>query len=311
MSELIRCERRRLGRYAAIGLSLVLAPAAAGALILLLFPPNMFTLAGAVFFFLIALLFSYPSLKMLQWVETDGRIIRGKRFFTRLTIERSVDDLAELRAALAQLQTGGRDPALGSIRAFNYQLMFRDRLFMFLSCLDMNDTGAFVEAVIADRATGLRMPIELAGAQLGSYGRSADAAMGRSYGYFAPGHLAVTVYLYRRGEPVADGVGDAAVRDEFNEAKQAVMEMRVGDEAPPSPKVSEGEARLGEDGAAPRALCGTFEFDLGNDIAESRLYVTGWRGHLLKVRATMPASYRSTWGPRLAQFESELGRLLR
>jgi len=310
MSALIRCQRQRLGRYAAIGLGFSLLPALVGAAILLFAPAGMFAWAGATICFLFAFLFFYPTLRMFQWIETDGLVIRGKRLFTRQLIERGVEVLAEIRVTLAQLAEQGRDPALGAIRAYNYQFLFRDRMFMFLSCLDTNSADPFVERVLADPGIGLRLPVVLGGAHLGGFVQFEEAEMGRSYAYFGHGHLAVTIYIYEAPDGMPDGIEDPRLRDEFSDVQTIVTE--IGRETDrPTPRVVESMMTLGETPVAPPALCATFEIELGNEIAESRLYLTAFRGHYIKMRCTMPASYRSTWGPELSHVEAALGQLLR
>ncbi len=317
MNEMIRCRRRNLGRFVAISLSLVLAPAALGGLILWFFSGGILTWSLAVFCFLAAIVFLYPALKMYEWVETDGLIVRGRRFWTRLMVEHSARDLAELRVSLAQSARHGRDPAAGAIGAFHYQLMFRDRSFIFLSRADMTDADAFVEQLLPDPVAGFAMPLVVGAACLGGMVDFGEAALGRSYAYYGQGHLIVTVYVYD-GEyddhdndaAATDGIDSPALREEFEESLRVAEELRASESVDP-PRVAQTIARLGEDADGPQMLAGSFEFELDGDTVESRLYLFRRRGRTIKLRCTMPASYRNIWGPGLSRFETELGRLLR
>lgn len=317
MNEMIRCSRHSMGRFVAISLALVLGPTVLGGLMLWSFSGGIFIWSLAAFCFLAAAIFLYPALKMNDWVETDGSIVRARRFWTRLTFEYFARDLAEVRVSLAQSAQHGRDPAGGAIEAFHYQLMFRDRSFIFLSRADMTHVDAFVEKLLPDPATAIAMPLVVGGACLGGMVDFGDAALGRSYAYYGPGHLIVTVYLYDsetagddKGAAVADGIDSPALRQEFEESLRVAGEMRTAESTQP-PKVTQAIARLGEDDDAPQVLTGSFEFELDGDTVESRLYLFRWQGRTIKLRCTMPASYRNIWGPGLSRFETEMSRLLK
>lgn len=314
MTDFIRCERQRVGKFAAIGLFFVLVPAVGGIAILILLPPGMITWTGATVCLLIAFIFAYPTLRMFQWVETDGRLIRGKRFWTRLTVVRSINELAEMQVGLGQLADQGRDPALGSIRAFNYQLFFRDRTFVYLSCFDMVNLEPFIERLMIEPGTALAMPLCLGAARLGGLVNYGEPELGRAYAYYLPGHVAITVYIYRKSEPLAGGIESAGVLEEFEKVKSVMSEIRGdsgADGEARGPHLTTSTVTLGEEPGAPPALCASIEVEAEGELLESRLYLTVWRGHFIKLRCMMPATYRSTWGPGLSRFEAALGAMLR
>jgi hypothetical protein len=309
MSDFIRCQRLGVGGFAAIGLSLILIPLLGGVAILAAAPRGMPAWTGATGCFLISFFFAYPTLRMFQWVETDGHIVRGKRLWTQLMVTHRVEDLAEVRGGLGQYAEKGRDPALGAIRAINYQLHFRDRQFIHLSCREMTDVDAFIEKILVEPETGIPLPVSLGGARLGGYVNYDAAAMGRSYAYYGQGHLTITVYIYTGDAPVPAGIDSPRVRSEFDEAKTVAAGMRGPSDGGP-PKIEVTKVTLGDAPGSPPALCGTFEFEVEGELVESRIYLTGWGGHFIKLRCTMPASYRNAWGPGLSRFETALGQML-
>ncbi len=328
MADVIRCQRLKVGKFAFIGLVLVFLPAAVGGGILAGFSAGVIPWTVATFCFIIAFFFAYPTLRMFHWIETDGRIIQGRRFWTRFMIRRKVAHLIELRATLGQFAEQGRDPALGPIHAYNYQLLFRDRMYVFLSCADMTNAEAFVERITIEPGTHLAMPVMLAGLRLGRYMVHDDAATGRSYVYYGPGHLLISIHIYRgEGGPVEDGIHSPQVFKEFEDALNLAggggTEEGGGAEGAGGTENEEKqetlinasktrriESRLGEDAAAPQVRCAIFDQEVDDELIESRLYLTAKRDHFIKVRCSMPATYRNTWGPAIARFEAELGRLL-
>lgn len=67
---------------------------------------------------------AYHMLQNYHWVELDGNILRGRRFWTRQIVERSVDEIAGIVPLRAMANTAGTavaDHILGPNRGYEFR----------------------------------------------------------------------------------------------------------------------------------------------------------------------------------------------
>ncbi len=70
---------------------------------------------------------AYHMFQNYQWVELDGDIIRGRRFWTREFVEREIDQISEIvpaGAVVKSIENAIADKLLGSVRG--YEIRFQN-----------------------------------------------------------------------------------------------------------------------------------------------------------------------------------------
>ena len=87
-------------------------------------------------------------LSNFQWVELEGDIIRGRKFWTRRLIERQIQDIEEILpmgGIRKSVVTAAVDSVLGSIRG--YEIRFDEGPSFFLMRTDMTDVDGFIRTL--------------------------------------------------------------------------------------------------------------------------------------------------------------------
>jgi hypothetical protein len=138
------------------------------------------------------------------------------------------------------------------------------------------------------------------------------AGLGISVTYRASTRAWATIYVYTMGLPaVPDDLGSAPVDQELRRcvreviqtgAKGSYQDLRLA-----RPEVT----ALGSRPDSPRALAVGFSFVLQGEPLLSRLYLTTWRNHFIKIRFSYPAAAREASERALQGLLEDLGLRLR
>jgi hypothetical protein len=115
-----------------------------------------------------------------------------------------------------------------------------------------------------------------------------EPALGVAYQYSADG-LSLTIYVYDAGiKDIADGANTVATCEQFEEAKQGVIQARY----PKTVLTTEQLVRLAPPDEQPQAREAVFEFEIEKRPAYSYVWVTGVAKHFIKLRFSVAADLR-------------------
>jgi hypothetical protein len=141
------------------------------------------------------------------------------------------------------------------------------------------------------------------------YGDGAQA--GYSMPYNAKG-IAVTIFVYNRGlKKIPNDLTDEVVRKQFDEACAGVLEAKRLGLYKSAEEAERGDTTFGDGKAAPKALVARFKVVAKDDSKlTSRVYLTVYRDHFIKVRCTGPADRDEDAIKAIRQLLAELGKAL-
>ena len=141
----------------------------------------------------------------------------------------------------------------------------------------------------------------------------AESGGGYTVGYnCAEPRIAVTIYVFNRGNAkIEDNLTSAPIREEFNSAKDAVLEAARRGIYKEAKEEESGEATLGADKSAPKALHARFHVTTkdGNH-ATSEIYVLPYHNYFIKLRVTRVAQDAKTTPPPLEKLYAALAKML-
>jgi hypothetical protein len=109
----------------------------------------LFALGGLLAFGASAF-FAYHMLQNYHWVELDGGILRGQKFWTRRLVEQRVDDITEILPLQALAKHHTVNVLIDGITGTSnrgYEIRFRSGPKLTVIRWDMTDVDGFIEAV--------------------------------------------------------------------------------------------------------------------------------------------------------------------
>ena len=86
--------------------------------------------------------------KSYQWVEFDGKHIRGRRFYTRRLVEHTIDEVVDVRVLRGWGQdavTGVLNELFGEVRG--YEIRFESGQSIWVMCDEMRNARELGEAI--------------------------------------------------------------------------------------------------------------------------------------------------------------------
>jgi len=128
---------------------LMIGPLAGAVVLVVCAPVALTTVAGAIMIAGASPLIAYHMLQNYHWVEFDGDLIRGRRFWTRQLIEYRTEDVVNIRALGATNRFVTNlviDEVLGPVRG--YEICFRSGPSIGLIRHDMTGVDELVGAVL-------------------------------------------------------------------------------------------------------------------------------------------------------------------
>ncbi len=152
-STTIRSEQRLIITVVALilGPVFMLGPAALGIGLAIGTKFQPFSLVFLVVLIAGSIFIAYHMFQNYHWVELDVDSIRGRRFWTRQHVERSIDEISEivpLGAIAKTTETVITDQLLGSVRG--YEIRFRDGgATIGLVRYDMTNVDVLIEELVA------------------------------------------------------------------------------------------------------------------------------------------------------------------
>ena len=146
----VRCEQRLGVTIAAIimGPIFMLGPAVLGIALFVYAEFSWRSLAVDIGCLVASVFIAYHMLQNYQWVEFDGRVIRGKRFWTRKLVEQEFDSLRAIRPLQSVVQNGTTlmsDKILGDNRG--WELKFNRGPSIVVIRHDMKDVDPMMRIV--------------------------------------------------------------------------------------------------------------------------------------------------------------------
>jgi hypothetical protein len=137
-------------------------------------------------------------------------------------------------------------------------------------------------------ATGLVFPDRLASMQkdkVTDYEKD-NPGLGVGIGYNSPG-ITLTIYVYNYGiKSLPGSPDDPAIRQHFAQVVGDVMTMGLRGRYIDLVKSQETEVVLGSSPTGPKALSASFSYVQNNVERLSKLYLTSYKNHFVKVRYT-------------------------
>jgi hypothetical protein len=141
----------------------------------------------------------------------------------------------------------------------------------------------------------------------------AESGGGYSVGYnFANPRIAVTIYVFNRGNPkIDDNLTSPAIQEEFASAKDAILEAARRGLYKDAKEEESGESTLGPEKSAPKTLYARFHLTTkdGNQ-ATSEIYVLPYQNHFIKLRVTRLGENQKALQPPLDRLYAELAKML-
>jgi hypothetical protein len=135
-------------------------------------------------------------------------------------------------------------------------------------------------------ATGLVFPDRLASLKKGEVKNfeKERPGLGISVGYNAPG-IAMTIFVYDYGiKDIPRSIDDPAIRRHFEQVVGDVTVLGKRGQYDNLQQLSEKAVVLSPKRKGPKALLATFRYILNGRDTLSRLYLTSYKGHFVKIR---------------------------
>lgn len=162
-----------------------------------------------------------------------------------------------------------------------------------------------------DDRTGLAFT-DIPGFERGDVHRYDNPALGYSVGYSSKLGMGVTIYVYTFAVPdIPDGPFSAEVRGQIEQATRDILKKKSDGTYQKVEELAHEVVVLGEDAAAPKMRKAAFKTRYKDTDLVSYVYVTGHRGHFVKVRASMRASNQAACEKAASQILRRLGQMLR
>jgi hypothetical protein len=141
-----------------------------------------------------------------------------------------------------------------------------------------------------------------------------DKALGYSVAYLAEGTV-ITVYVYDLGrKSIPDGPDSDVVKAEMYESLLALEanKTRKDPRYKSLQPLDEAVIAFGSTKTAPQLRRKRYEADIvGEGAAVTELYVTGYKNHFLKIRATYPSADKAKGEKAVADLLDALGKQLK
>jgi hypothetical protein len=121
-----------------------------GALALLWFAPPATGIPAALLLTLASWFFAYHMLQNYHWVELDGDLVRGRKFWTRKLVEQRVQDITEvvpLQAVAKHDLVNVLIDGISGVPNRGYEIRFREGPKIALVRWDMTDVDGFILAL--------------------------------------------------------------------------------------------------------------------------------------------------------------------
>ena len=161
-------------------------------------------------------------------------------------------------------------------------------------------------------ATGLEFPDTIAGMMKGNVTdfEKKHPGLGVSIGYNGPG-ITVTIYLYNLGlKSISNDVAAPIQQKHFNEAVQEVYWAGKKGYYRSLKELGKGTTFLGSNHVGPKALFASFNYIQNGIERLSKLYLTGYENHFLKIRFTYNKVVRTQAEETQTRFLGEIGKML-
>lgn len=101
----------------------------------------------------------------------------------------------------------------------------------------------------------------------------------------------VTIYVYNGGKKsIPDGVTGKLLKSEIDQAKSDIIQIGEMGRYQNVKEVKSEIVTLGGNGGETKALYSLFSFSVGGREVDSEIYLFGYQGNFIKIRATRPKS---------------------
>lgn len=147
---LLRSQQKPLAMVVAllVGPFLMFGPAVVGTWLVFSLGIEFVTVVCALACFGVSGLLIYHLGQSYHWVECDGKVLRGRRFWTRTLVEQPVEQIVDIRplgTAAKTFHAGVGDILMGPVRG--YVIRFTDGPRVYLMHHQMNGVDELVEAL--------------------------------------------------------------------------------------------------------------------------------------------------------------------
>ncbi len=134
--------------------------------------------------------------------------------------------------------------------------------------------------------------------------------LGVSASYDAPG-ITLTIYLYDMGmKSISSDLNSAVFTEHFEQVVGEVIQAENRGVYSSVMRLSEAEVFLSSTQTGPRALAASFSYVQNGRERLSKLYLTGYKDHFLKVRFTYDKIVQIKGEKTLKQFLDELSMII-
>ena len=162
-------------------------------------------------------------------------------------------------------------------------LRFKYTIFAVFCCLFLISSTAFAQ-------DNIEFP-EVDGWEMGEITTYPTAALGYSIPYQSETGGTVTIYVYNGGRSeIADGVEDKVVKSEIEKAKSDIKAYGEAGYYDDVKKIKDETITLGGKDGKVKALYSLFNFKIRGQKVDSEIYLFGYNGNFIKIRATRPMS---------------------
>ncbi len=265
--------------------------------LLLIFPFSVWLLLGAGVALCLAGRALPGTLKFVDIIETQGTTVRFRRLWTRRWVKVSQPMTTRIDLWLAGKEAA--EPGSGRnarVSPQAYLILFNNGKRLFVAFSAFPGAQAVVALLAAHPETGLRFPSRMHGLYLSNMTVYPVPGLGRSWSYYdenEEGNHAVTCYLYHKDlGSIPQGISPL-VQTEFGEAKSDIL--KAGQIRPPPGVATHVADSLVQAGVDPKLefLSAEYQVTAANETRVSRLFITGYANHFLKIRVTANAANTS------------------
>ncbi|MBA4387020.1 MAG: hypothetical protein C0404_03505 [Verrucomicrobia bacterium] len=176
--------------------------------------------------------------------------------------------------------------------------------------------GEKEDGVYVEPKTGVMFPLVLGGMAKGKATTYKEASLGVSIKYSGTNGIVADVYLYDGGlTSIPAGTNSATVKDELKKSSSSITAMEKAGLYKGVKELGEVQRGVGSGAGGRRMIGMSLEYTITREGEDgqavlSHLYIVGYKGLFLKIRATFPKANRESCEKSLESFLNDLGNLL-
>jgi len=155
----------------------------------------------------------------------------------------------------------------------------------------------------------LKFP-EVEGWEKGDIAKLGTREMGYTIAYGSEDNDNVTIYVYDAGyKDIGNGVDNKLVQNEIKQAAVGIEALGEAGLYQNVKKLGDSTVSLGGANGKTKALLSKFTFKLRGQDVESRIYLFGYQGNFIKIRASRPKGAEGSEPAHLSRLLAELDKM--